>query len=104
MAAWEQRTYEAFLVEYSDPDLWEGHRKTLKRPEYPYFRNSLIERLIGFFIERGESVDGLTFGELTARYRARVGEDGWTTENERLRPTDIDELVLTTEAEPVRAR
>jgi len=103
-AAWQQRSYEAFLVEYGDPELWEGHRKTLRRPEYPYFRNSLIERMIGYFIERGEIVDGLTFGELTAGYHARVGEDGWMAEDERLRPTDIDELVLTTETEPVRAR
>ncbi len=56
--------YEEFIAEYADPDLWEGHEKTLPKLQVP--EDLTVDFLIPF-IEAGEEIDGLTLGELAKR-------------------------------------
>lgn len=69
----EQEAYSAFLTEYGEPSLWEGHRKTIKLPPMPkppdQTRGS--SRLLGTswftaltsLIESGEELTDYTLGK-----------------------------------------
>ncbi|MEV8546963.1 hypothetical protein [Streptomyces sp. NPDC051572] len=69
----EQKAYNAFLTEFGEPSLWEGHRKTIKLPPMPeppdQTRGS--SRLLGTswftaltaLIEAGEDVADYTLGK-----------------------------------------
>jgi hypothetical protein len=76
----EARVYAEFLEEYLDPELWEGHRKTLK-PEvfaYPYKHKSrpdswreerdALDALVEYAVEQGIDLDGLTVWEAAQRH------------------------------------
>lgn len=64
-----------FLEDYLDPDLWEGHRKTLKI-RYPYDGRSTenaIWSVVARLVEAGHVLDGLTVAEAVDRARALYG-------------------------------
>jgi hypothetical protein len=68
----DRKRYEEFIAEYADPDLWEGHKKTLPKLELP--EDLTVEFLIPF-IEAGEAIDGLTLGELAGRAEVEIPAD-----------------------------
>jgi hypothetical protein len=74
----EARRYQAFLAEHGAPDLWEGHRKTLRAPVYPHglrsATGSLLRRALEWRVERHEPLAGLTVAELLETYVAGPGE------------------------------
>lgn len=84
--AWEERNeaklYADFLAEFLDPELWEGHRKTMKAKlfEYPYkhrrdrhgraFREERdpVEALVSYAVEQAVDLDGLTVWEAATEH------------------------------------
>lgn len=61
----EKEHYQRFLEDYHDPELWEGHRKTLKI-SYPHsatYRHSPLDDLVKQLVERQLLVDGTTVRE-----------------------------------------
>jgi len=56
-----ERAYAEFMDEYAAPDLWEGHRKTL-RISAPYPRG--VGRAFGYLVERDRTIVGRTVREL----------------------------------------
>jgi hypothetical protein len=92
--AWEARAeaeaYQRFLDDYRDPDLWEGHRKTL-RINYPHvgsFGRDGLTRLLDRLVEDGHDLTGHT----VATAAALLGEDIDL-------PEDIHDLPLTADPE-----
>lgn len=82
LADWEKAQYAKFLEDYADPELWEGHRKSLKEPTYPeppgavrrwsHFDNEPegIWLSLSLLVENGVDVDGMTLtGVLNAARR-----------------------------------
>lgn len=99
LAREEQRRFAAFLVEYRDPDLWEGHRKTLPELKFPYRQNdAVIASVVSHLVERGVNLDGMTFGDALLRYQAREGSISQDEAEQlaKIMPTDLDELVIRT--------
>jgi hypothetical protein len=60
----EARAYEAFLAEYGDPALWDGHKKTLKElrhgPEVP----ERVREALWTLVSAGIAFEGRTLGEV----------------------------------------
>lgn len=61
---WEAAEYAKFIDEYLDPDLWEGHRKTLREPNGPIYFNS--RNRVAYAVEAGIELGGLTVAEMVA--------------------------------------
>jgi hypothetical protein len=63
--AWEKeneaREYARFIEDYQDPDLWEGHKKTLKQVRMP--GSDALRKLTEIAVERGIEVIGLSAEE-----------------------------------------
>ena len=87
------RAYERFLEDYADPDLWEGHLKTL-RINYPHHSNRSLNLLIDTLVEAGVALGGMSV-EQAAVVFADVTS---TTPDELLVladvPTDVADLVF----------
>jgi hypothetical protein len=71
--------YAEFLEEYADPDLWEGHLKTLTLPEFPieaqtrYGRGQdFLDWIVDRCVESGLQIEGMTVGEVRDLYFAEV--------------------------------
>jgi hypothetical protein len=68
-AAWEaqaeEAAYDRFLDDYRDPELWEGHRKTLKNLTFPHRGDRELSRLLGRLIEDGHELSGHTVATAT---------------------------------------
>lgn len=66
----EQAAYEKFLADYLDPDLWEGHRKTiqatLRYPHHANYRRDALTRLLDRLIEDGHDLTGHTVATAAA--------------------------------------
>lgn len=60
----ERERFEEFVAEYGDPDLWEGHKKTLPRLDLP---DDLDTEFLIPLIEAGEDLNGLSLGEIAER-------------------------------------
>ncbi|HSH82543.1 MAG TPA: hypothetical protein VLA19_28770, partial [Herpetosiphonaceae bacterium] len=106
LAREEARRYSAFLAEYGDPELWEGHQKTLPKLAYPYHRHRALVTMLEHLVERGIAIDGLTFGEARRRYQelsahaeAANGVVDTGGGRETTLPDDLDGLVLTAAVE-----
>jgi hypothetical protein len=65
----DRERYEEFIAEYADPDLWEGHKKTLPQLQVP---DDLRVDFVIPFIEAGEDIDGSTMGELAKRAEVEI--------------------------------
>lgn len=63
----EQAEYQRFIEDYADPDLWEGHRKTL-HIDYPYHRSG-VGYMIARLVETGHQLNGLTVAAALDLYR-----------------------------------
>lgn len=67
--AWETRTehtaYLRFLADYQDPDLWEGHRKTLRDLRFPHRGHRDLRRLLNRLVEDGHDLAGHTVATAT---------------------------------------
>ncbi|HSH80017.1 MAG TPA: hypothetical protein VLA19_15945, partial [Herpetosiphonaceae bacterium] len=100
LAREEARRYSAFLAEYGDPELWEGHQKTLPKLAYLYHRHRGLVTMLEHLVERGVAIDGLTFGEARRCYQEGVSThgvvDAWGCRGTTL-PDDLDDLVLATD-------
>jgi hypothetical protein len=83
--AWSDRIeaelYARFLEDYADPDLWEGHRKTLRLPDFPLEHarrfgssGSLWFRAVDRLIESGMQLDGFTVRQVLELYES-LGPD-----------------------------
>lgn len=100
LAQAEQARYEEFLREYGDPSLWEGHRKSLKKLNYPYAGNDLLFNVTWFVVERGLEPAGMTFGQARQLYQAELVDDERSGERasahgrDQTVPTDMDDLLL----------
>lgn len=89
-SAWDQQreqdAYQAFMVEYGEPSLWEGHRKTIKLPAMPEpsDRTPGTTRLVGTswmnalarLVEDGVDLAELTLGEALERQGVSDLPDG----------------------------
>ena len=86
----ERRAYKAFLARYADPELWEGHRKTLKLRSLGPGATDLgsLDSAIRHLVEAGQVLDGLSVAEVCKRPRVSFG-----IEAHRL-PADVDDLVV----------
>lgn len=88
-AAWEARAeaaeYARFLEDYRDPDLWEGHRKSLKNLAFPHRSDRDLSRLLGRLVEDGHDLTGHTVA---------TAADLLPDEEFQL-PTDVPDLALT---------
>jgi hypothetical protein len=71
----EMRVYEAFLEEYRDPDLSEGHRKSLEISKLePGLRDfEGLQEALEYLVEGGHALDGLSVREVVDRARVLNG-------------------------------
>lgn len=73
----EREAYAAFLEEYGDPDLWEGHQKTLRlkllEPGQRDFGE--LETALELLVEGGHVLTGLTVSEVLDRAKVLYGFD-----------------------------
>jgi hypothetical protein len=71
----EAAHYARFLEDFMDPDLWEGHRKTIKIQRYPHPRSGKdpLFALVESVIEHGFDVSGRTVQEVIDLHRAHIG-------------------------------
>lgn len=63
----EKEAYHEFIQEFGDPDLWEGHKKTLKDlPNYQgrNYHDPDLQFVIRRVVERGHEIAGLTVEEI----------------------------------------
>jgi hypothetical protein len=71
----ERERYDAFLREYSDPHLWEGHAKALNEIRWPTATGAdVLWDALAHAVERGVPVEGRTVGELVGDRKARKGQ------------------------------
>jgi hypothetical protein len=87
----EKEAYNKFLTEFGDPDLWEGHKKTLKAMDYP--KSHELEFLLRRLVERGHNIYGRTIGELFIIFKVEAERPG-EPDKEGYRPIKPKELVL----------
>ncbi len=59
----EKMAYDKFLQEFGDPDLWEGHKKTLKTQAMP---TEDLWQILAVMVENDKPVVGKTLTEITA--------------------------------------
>jgi hypothetical protein len=78
----ERAAYEAFLEEYHDPDLWEGHSKTIKIDHISPGRRDFesVEPAVELLVEAGHVLDGLSVREAVERARVLYGFKGQVPE------------------------
>lgn len=104
------RLRDAFMADYgrtpNAEDLWTNHKKGLKNPPiFPFHQNVMLTLILSYFVERGVSVEGLTWAEVVRRYRAERPEgtdaecikpfDSFSRSREdRQLPTGLDEFTL----------
>lgn len=69
----EEAAYQRFLEDYADPELWEGHRKTL-RLVWPQRHGRALEAMLDHLVERGADIDGLSVSEAAALHLEVVGQ------------------------------
>ena len=71
----ERRAYEAFVARHADPELWDGHRKTLRLPVISPGARDLgsLEDALRHLVEAGQVLDGLTVAEVCERARVSFG-------------------------------
>jgi hypothetical protein len=71
---WEKAAYADFLDEYGEPDLWEGHRKSLQMtvPEELRF-GSELDRAIDHCVEAGLQIGLMSLAQLAALVREQFG-------------------------------
>lgn len=74
VAEQEKVAYERFIEDYADPELWEGHRKTLQFQNWPYGSADQCRAVLNVVIERGIPVEGRTIGEITKLARELSGK------------------------------
>ena len=70
--AWLARARARFDEDYTDPELWEGHLKTLREPRDPE-SSYYLEGICGRVLERGAEINGLTGAEILALHDQLVG-------------------------------
>lgn len=116
--------YAVFLEDYLDPELWEGHRKTIKIPTYPhngrYDSPSPVYAMLASLIEHGLDPHGLTVEQAVVLHRAHVeptvtvggwgprvdGVAGWDSTLETVvdlcddMPADVMTMTISTAIEP----
>lgn len=67
-AAVEADAYARFLEDYRDPDLWEGHRKTLRLPHMPIELRNGLRDMLAALRRAGVAVNGRTVAEALGDY------------------------------------
>lgn len=77
-AAAERKAYEDFIEEYRDPELWEGHRKTLRLKKLEPGRRDFdeLENAMEILVEAGHVLNGLSVGEVIDHARELYGFSG----------------------------
>ena len=72
----ELRVFDAFIKEFGDPELWEGHKKTLKQGTIPTDgRSDALQAVIFRVVERGHEISGLTVGQIFDIYKTEPPAD-----------------------------
>ena len=73
----EIRAFDAFINEFGDPDIWEGHKKTLKKGTIPddNWRSAELRFVITRLVERGHEIAGRTVAELFDIFKAEPPAD-----------------------------
>lgn len=96
----EEKVRERFIEDFGDASLWEGHRKTIKLPQYPFrwkgdegFRERLTDL---YMLDADADITGLTVTEILdladrRGARRRDGEGGY---GRRVTYTPVDESLL----------
>lgn len=84
-----------FAADYGDPELWEGHRKTLKLPERPRDSGDL-RTAMGLLVERGIDLTSKTASEIVAE------ASSWAAKDLSV-PDDLTELRVETSAKAARS-
>ena len=86
----ERRAYEAFVARYADPELWEGHRKTLRLPTISPGARDLgsLDDALRHLVEAGQVLDGLSVAEVLERARISFGIEAHDL------PAEVAELVV----------
>jgi hypothetical protein len=71
----ERRAFDAFVEEYRDASLWEGHRKSIRLQRFEPGRRDFgdVERALEYLVERGHVLDGVTVSEVADRARVLYG-------------------------------
>lgn len=69
----EAAEYNKFLADYGDPDLWEGHRKTLKLPTV-FAESGDLRAAISALVERDTDVVSMSAAEIVERASEATGE------------------------------
>jgi hypothetical protein len=85
----EKRAYDAFIEEYHDPELWEGHRKSLRIRELECGLRDFddVQRALQFMVEGGHVLNGLSVREVADRALTFYGVE---TEI----PNELDDFVF----------
>jgi hypothetical protein len=75
LAARERERFEAFLREYSEPELWAGHRKGLKDLRWPTAAQAdLLWQALADAVERGVPIKGRTVADLVGDRKVSKGD------------------------------
>ena len=85
----DERLYTEFITEYRDPELWQGHRKSL-RPRYlePCPRDfEDLDTAFDLLVEAGHVLSGLSVIEVMDRARVLFGYEG-------VIPNELDDFTL----------
>nr|MDA8356833.1 hypothetical protein [Actinomycetota bacterium] len=69
----ERRAYEAFLAKYADPELWEGHKKTITIRTLGFSDLGSLRDALAHLVEAGQILDGLSVAEVCERARVSFG-------------------------------
>lgn len=62
--------YERFLEDFADPELWDGHKKTIKVPRNPFASagaERALTKVARHFVDNTLDPSGMTFAEMCAR-------------------------------------
>ena len=96
----EEQVKARFVEDFGDVGLWEGHRKTIRLPEYPHrwkgdegFRERLTDL---FLLDADAEIAGLTVAEILALAdeRGATRRDGEGGYGRRVTYTAVDESLL----------
>lgn len=94
----EAAAYARFLDDYADPELWEGHRKTLRNLTMPHRVNEALWALLDTLLDAGVEAEGRTVGDLLAAYDELIASQEDDDEDRLVRIFDSKREALDDEA------
>lgn len=79
-AARLQQAHDAFMAEYGDETLWEGHRKTLKESDLKFYPRDVDYPWLEQLIDDEVDLTGKTFAEAAALAGVEAESEDWLRE------------------------